>query len=131
MALKKVTLSGVIICCGLYAVFHTNTKTPEQNVVGTWQTKNSEGKIIMTLKSNYLFDCDMYDIKTTKNTHYKGNWEMTGASINTETNEPPDAMLELIISDNRQLINHRITKINDHELIIQKTDKNTALIFKR
>ena len=131
MALKRVTISGVIICCVLYAIFHNEVKTPQQNCIGTWKSQNNDGNVTLTLQSNYTFDCDIYSKKVAKNIHYKGFWEITGLSNNSETEEPPDAMLKLISSNNQELINHRVKKINEHQMLLQNTTENNALTFNR
>ena len=131
MALKRVTISGIIFCCALYAIFHKDVKTPQQNCIGTWKSQNNDGNITLTLKRNYTFDCDIYSKKTTKNVNYRGHWEITGSSTNSESEEPPDAMLKLTSSNNQELINHRITKINEHQMLLQKTTENVTLTFYR
>lgn len=131
MALKKVTLSGILICFLAYAVFHKSTKTPLQNAIGKWKSETVIGITTLSLKSNYVFECVIFDKNTKTSNQYHGNWDMNGQSINTETNKPPDAILSLETKENKQLINHRIVEINDTKLVLQKTDENTALVFNR
>jgi hypothetical protein len=119
----KVTLGGVLLCCGLYAIFHKTIKTPLQNIGGIWQTGNDGGKLILDLRSNYKFEMTEIDFAKKDTQVYTGTWDLNGSSINKETNKPPDAIFIAFTSDDKELFNHFVVEIDSKKMILQ--DKKT------
>lgn len=131
MALKKISLAGVVVCCGLYALFHKSKKPLVQQITGAWSSTSDSGTVTMDLHSNYLFDCDITEKRSSKRTHYKGHWDMNGKSINTETTNPVDAIFTATTNDNQQLFNHFVVEVDNHNLKLEKVGTTIIILFTR
>ena len=132
MALKRITVTGVLICVGLYALFHKDVKTPLEQIVGVWTSSNNvTGSVSINLHNDYSFECDISDQASNLTLHYKGRWDMNGTSINRKTTIPVDAIFTAMTDDNQQIFNHFVVEIDEHSLKLQNIKGDSALLFKR
>lgn len=131
MALKKITLGGVLVCCGLYAIFHKTTKTPLENIGGIWQSETDSSKLLLNLKSNYKFEMTAIDFAKKDTQFFKGSWDLNGKNINSETNKPVDAVLTASTNDNKPILNHFVMEIDKHKLLIEKVGTSDIILLKR
>lgn len=131
MAIKKITLGGVLVCCGLYAIFHKTTKTPLQAIGGMWQWETDTSKLMLNFKSNYNFEMTSIDFAKKDTQFFNGSWDLNGKSINSETNNPVDAVLTASAKDNKTILNHFVMEIDKHKLLIEKVGTTDIILLKR
>lgn len=131
MALKRVSIGGVLVCCGLYAVFHKTIKTPLQNIGGVWQTQTDSSKLILNLKNNYNFEMTAVNFTKKDTQYFIGSWDLNGKSINSETNKPVDAVLTATTNDDKPILNHFVMEIDKHKLVLEKAGTTDIILLKR